>query len=376
MHFICSLEEIRRGVSAAAKATIAKSPNAMYEVLLIQAFDGEDPRVVITGYSGDISIETITPAEVRSTGSVVVSARFLSEIIAKLDEQRVSFYLREETMMIIESGQGMYNIYCESGDVYPPVNWLETNDVIDLPLPAMIDMIRRTLFSASSETVRQTFSGCFFYSDGNKFDVVGIDGFRMALRRRRNTEEEQYPEMSFNVPGRTLRELASISFRHDRMKVALSGNRIVFATPSIRVGSPLISGDYINYESIIPQTPTTRMIVNRSEMLAAIERSLLIVPEDNRKLNVQLSTPDNQTLIMDIASSRGTFHESIRVDVTGELINLFFNPNYICEALRAIDEEKIEMAFTGMVGPTVFLPLEGDGWLYLLLPLRSVQPSV
>ena len=154
------------------------------------------------------------------------------------------------------------------------------------------------------------------------------------------------------------------------MNIYISNNQIMFDMDNCRVVSRLLQGEYFKYRSFIPEEFSTRVVVDRANMLASIERaSLLISTEEKRyPLNVNVK---NDKILIHTSTNLGNVNESLRVDMEGKELEIKFNPRYFAEALRVIEDEKIEVCFTSDISPCIIKPIDGDEYIYLVVPLRK-----
>jgi DNA polymerase-3 subunit beta len=126
----------------------------------------------------------------------------------------------------------------------------------------------------------------------------------------------------------------------------------------------------MNYKSIIPQSAETTVNVSPSSLLEAIERASLIITSDDRKFPVRLITNDDETLVITSNTDLGSVREEVKISLSGNKIDIDFNPKYFLDALKVIQEDEISISFNGNMGPCVIRPVDSDEFSYLVLPLR------
>ena len=231
-------------------------------------------------------------------------------------------------------------------------------------------MINQTIFAISNDEGRPGLNGSLFESDGKYINLVSIDGYHMALRKKEIGEE--IPTMKFLIPGKALHEAARILTGKDaEVVIYASSNHILFDTGKFRIVSRLINSEFMAYQSIIPSNSSTTMIVNKDEVLNAVERASLIIQKEDRRCPVNLSMTDEETLVIRSSTELGNLREEVKCQITGELINVDFNHKYIMDALRSIDDESVKFTLSGANGPSLIIPVEGNEYIYLILPLRK-----
>ena len=367
MKFICSRDRLVESISIVQKAVSTRSTLPILDGILIEAVSGEG--VKLTGYDLETGIESSLESDVTESGAFVVNSRLIGEIVRKLPDQQVVIESNSSLQISIESGSSVFSIKGMSAESYPKIPTVLDAEKISISQNLLKDMIRQTIFAVSTDESRPTLNGCFFRCDGFAIEMVAIDGFRLALRKQ--VVGEGLPSMKFIIPGKALHEVGRILTGKDTEVVIYSSlNHILFDTGSVRIVSRLIQGEYMNYQAILPKTSNTTMLVAPASMLNAIERASLIILSEDRRCPVQLSMPDDETLVINASTEVGTLHEEIPVTISGERIDIDFNPRYFIDALRVIDKEEISIIFNGSNGPCILKPTEGEDFSYLVLPLR------
>jgi DNA polymerase-3 subunit beta len=229
------------------------------------------------------------------------------------------------------------------------------------------DMIKQTLFAVSIDENRPILTGSLIECKNGEITFVSIDGFRLALRKNHTGSEEV--NFSVVVPGKTLKEIMQILQAVDEdITIYSSQNQVLFDIGKCKVVSRLLEGEYLNYRSIIPQERETKVRVNTKDLMSSIERASLITSEE-KKYPVKFSITDDK-IVISSNTEIGAVREELRVDMTGNKLEIGFNPRYFVEALRVIEDEAIDIYFTSSVGPCTIHPVEKDSYIYLILPVR------
>jgi DNA polymerase-3 subunit beta len=367
MKFICSRDRLMEAISIVQKAVSTRSTLPILDGILIEASTKDG--VKLTGYDLETGIESHLESDVTEGGSIVINSRLFGDIVRKLPDNQVSFENNSQMQISIESGSTVFSIKGISADSYPKIPIVEDAEKITLPQGILKDMIRQTIFAVSTDESRPTLNGCFFSCDGFSIEMVAIDGFRLALRKQLLGQD--LPIMKFIIPGKALHEVGRIlDGKEAEVVVYSSTNHILFDTGKVKIVSRLIQGEYMNYRAILPKSSNTTLLVSPMAMLDAIERASLIILSEDRRCPVQLSMPNEDMLVISASTELGTLREEIPVSITGEKIDIDFNPRYFIDALKVIDKDEISIIFNGSNGPCVLKPTEGEDFSYLVLPLR------
>jgi len=365
MKIVCSRDLFVEAINIVQKAISPRPTLPILDGILIEAQES----VKLTGYDLETGIESKIEAEIIETGSIVINSRMFGEIIKKLPDDIVTIEVGSGNTILIESGSSHFSIKGISAEGYPKIPTVEDYEKIVLPQNSFKEMIRQTIFAVSNDESRPVLNGCNIICENGTIEMVAIDGFRLALRK--NSFNQNVPLISFIVPGKSLNEVGRILSNTDALiEIYKSTNHIMFDTGKVKMVSRLIAGEYMNYKSIIPQTADTTVTVSPLIILNAIERASLIITSDDRKFPVRLMTMDDETLVVTANTDLGSVREEIKISMSGNKIDIDFNPKYFIDALKVIEEDEISISFNGNMGPCVLRPVEGSDFAYLVLPLR------
>lgn len=365
MKIICLKEDFINAINIVQKGVSTRSSMPILEGILLEA----DENVKLTGYDLETGIECIFDADVIEKGSIVITSRILGDIVKKLPDENVKLEVGSNNTVLIESGNAHFSIKGISSEGYPSIPSVDEYEKINLPKQTFKNMIHQTIFAVSNDESRPVLMGCIIKCVSGHVEMAAIDGFRLALRKK--FIEETIPDISFIVPGKSLNEAGKIADgANSVIEIYKSTNHIMFDTGNVKMVSRLIAGEYMNYNSIIPTTAETTIIVSPRTLLNALERASLIITVDERKFPVRFITNDDDSLIIKSNTDIGSVREEIVISKTGKDIDIDFNPRYFIDALKVIDEDEVSISFNGNMGPCVIKPTQGDEFAYLVLPLR------
>ena len=368
MKIICSKEKLLEGINIVQKAVSAKTTLPILEGILIEA--GEN--VKLTSNDLEIGIECIIEADVREEGAIVLNARMFGEIIRKFPDAEVLIEVRENNNVVIECENSMFEIRGLDAEGFPALPTLEKKDGIKISQRMLKDMIRQTIFAVSTDENRPMLTGSLFeYKDG-KFTIVSIDGYRLAMRcfEPENENETVSAERKFVIPGKTLNEIAKILQPvDDDIYIYAAGNQILFDMGNCIMTSRLLEGEYLNYMSIFPKDHETKVRVNTKDLLSCFERASLVITSEERRYPVSLDITEEK-IVITANTEAGNVREELKIDMEGKRLEVSFYHKFFIEALRAIDNETIDIYFTTSLGPCTIKPLQGNDFAYLILPIR------
>jgi DNA polymerase-3 subunit beta len=144
----------------------------------------------------------------------------------------------------------------------------------------------------------------------------------------------------------------------------------MFEVDNCKVISRLLEGEYLKYNSIVPKDFETTLNVNVKEILASLERASLICASESKKIPVTFDIGVDEIIITSQAET-GSAKENVKAETTGNNLKICFNPKYLLDALKASEDTTVNMRFSSSIGPCTINPLEGDGFIYLVLPVKA-----
>jgi len=363
MKVICSKEHLIEGINIVQKAVSSKSTLAILEGILLEATD----MFKLTGYDLELGIECYVDADIRNTGSIVLNSKMFGDIVRRLPDSEVLIEVLPNNSVIIECENSHFELKGISSDTYPALPSIKKENAFIIKQKTIRDMIRQTLFAVSIDENRPILTGSLLECKDKDVTIVSIDGFRLALRRSKIENENQ--NFSVVIPGKTLNEIVKILQPvEDSISIYSTQNQILFDMGKCKVISRLLEGEYLNYNSIIPEEYETKVRVKTKDILSSLERASLITAEEKKypvKFNIS-----NEKIIISSNTEIGAVREEIKVDTTGNKLDIGFNPRYFIEALKVIDDEEVDIYFTSSIGPCTIRPIENYGYAYMILPVR------
>ena len=222
-------------------------------------------------------------------------------------------------------------------------------------------------FSISDNENTQVMTGELFEVKGNKLKVVSLDGHRISIR---NIElKNSYDEVSVIIPGKTLIEISKIlnGGMDDDVNIYFTDKHALFEFENTIVLSRLIEGEYYKIDKMLSSDYETKLTVNKKEMLDCIDRTTLLIKESDKKPVIIDIKDDSMGFNMN--SSIGSMNEEISAIKEGKDILIGFNPRFLMDALRVIDEEEITIYMINPKAPC-FIRDKEESYIYLILPVN------
>ena len=364
MKLTCNRNSLLNAINIVSKAVSSRTTLPILECILLDA--GEDFK--LTANDLELGIETAPiEAEIDETGKVALEAKLFSEIIRKVNGENVKIEVNAKNEAVITSGTSEFKIIGQNGEEFPSVPTVSKSVYYSVKQSELKDMISQTMLSVSLDESQPVLTGELIEIKGSSMNIVAVDGYRISFRKSEITSSK---DASVIVPSKTLREITKIlsSEEEEMALIYVTDKHILFDLGGNMIVSRLIEGEYIKYSQTFTDEFKTRIVINKSDMVAALERASLI-SRDARKIPVKLDITKEKIVITSQADM-GTAYEEVYAEVTGDALKIAFNPKYLIDALRAVDDEKVAVQFNSSLSPCIIKPEEGDSYKYLILPLR------
>jgi len=363
MRFSCDVSDLNASLSVVSRALAVRSPKPILEGILFESCD-EGLRLTCTDLA--LGIETVIPATFIDEGRIVLPGKLLCEVVRKLPGGQVEFNISERLQATIRCASSRTTIMGLDPVEYPELPEVHGPE-FDMEQGTLRDMIGRTLFAIAVDESRPILTGCLMEITQSEMRVVALDGFRLAMRRESIVGPEK--EVSAVVGGKVLGDIAKIlADSEEKVSLCFSRSHAKLVIGHTNIVARLLEGEFIRYRQILPDEWQTRVTVERSALWSAIDRASLIAREG--KSNLVCFRIDGETLDVTSNSETGDVEEKILVMTEGKDLNIAFNVRYITDVLKALSDDQICMRFNSNVSPCVICPTEGDGYLYLVLPVR------
>ena len=364
MKLICPKNNLLKSVNIVLKAIPGKTTMPILECILI---DASTNCIKFTANDMELGIETIVDGTVLEKGIVAIDAKIFSDIIRKLPDNDVTIETDANLTTTITCEKAKFSISGQSGEEFSSLPFVERDHHITVSQFTLKEVIRQTIFSIAANETNKMMTGELFEIKGNILRVVSLDGHRISIRKIELKEE--YTDMKVVVPGKTLIEISKIlsGETEDEVNIFFTKNHIVFEFDDTVVVSRLLEGEYFRIDQMLSSDYETKIQVNKKELLDCIDRATLLVKESDKKPIILSITDDN--IELKIQSQIGSMDEDIDIEKDGKDIMIGFNPRFLIDALRVIDDETVDIYLMNPKAPC-FIRDEQQSYIYLILPVN------
>ncbi|MBR2876823.1 MAG: DNA polymerase III subunit beta [Clostridia bacterium] len=348
---------VQRGVSQ--KSTIPAT-----EGIFMQA---KNSRLTLSGYDLEVGITTVIDCSVESEGSIVLNSHLLCDILRRLPNELVSIEIDEHNLCKIHSGDSEFSLIGIPADDYPELPTVSGGFPFVIKKSLLKEMIRQTIFAVAVSDLKPVHKGIKFEVTNNNLRLISCDGFRLAIRNE--SIEYDNDDLTFIVPAKTLAEVTKLIDDSDEQITLNIGKKyILFEIGNYRIVSRLLEGEFFNYKNAIPSENSTKARVNVKQLLNSVDRTSLLITS-KIKSPIRCVFEDN-TIKISSTTSLGAANDKVPASIDGKRVEIGFNNTYLTDCLKTVDVDEINVELNGPISPIIIKPLEGDSFIFLIIPMR------
>ena len=364
MKLVFTKSNLNKAVGIVMKAVPTRTTMNILECILIDATTNE---IKFTGNDMELGIETIVEGEIIEKGKIAIDAKLFSEIVRKLPDNDITLTTDSNNNALITCEKSKFNIAGKSGDDFSYLPAIIKDKMITLSQFQLKEVINQTIFSIAINDNNKMMTGELFEVNEGTLKVVGLDGHRIAIRNIKL--EGRSDDVRVVIPGKTLQEISKIlnADAESFVNIYFTNNHVLFEFDQTHVVSRLIEGDYFKISQMLSNDYETKVSINKKEFLDSIDRANLLIREGDKKpiiINIL-----NGLLQVNVNSAIGALNEDIDIDKEGKDNMIGFNPKFLMDALRVIDDENVTMYLVNHKSPC-FIRDKEENYIYLILPVN------
>jgi len=367
MRFTISKEQMMGGLQAVQNIVGSRTTLPILSNVLLR---GEEGKLELTATDLDVSVSCVVNVEIKKAGAFTVPVKKFFGIVRELTATELEVEVDEKNVCKLRAGASYYKLNGLAAEEFPPLPNFSEKKKIVLPQEKIKGMLRRTSFAVSTDETRYVLNGIFFSLKEHKLTFVSTDGRRLALTEE---EVELTPdnEAEFIVPTKAINELNRLLQASGEVEIKFTENQASFQLrdekgSSILLITKLVEGNYPNYKQVIPGEASERVSLGREELLQALRRAEIMTSEKSN--SVKLAFTKNNLTITANTPEVGEGRESLAINYKGKDLAIAFNPGYLMDPLKALDNDEVFLELTDELSPGV-VKINGP-FLYVIMPMR------
>lgn len=369
MQFKIYRPELLNALSKVTKAVSSKSPLPALSGI---KFEASYESLILTGSDSDITIQTNIQSkenvlEIIQEGSVVLSARFISEIIRKINSEFVIFDMIDGSLTKIKGDNSEFNLNGIKSIDYPKIDLSKTGEHFAINSLMLKSVIDQTIFATSDKEARPVLTGVNFKSNGQAIECIATDSYRLA---KKIISIDNSLAFNITIPSKSLNEISKIIEKDELIDIYITDRKILFAFDNVIIQTRLIDGTFPDTSRLIPGIFDYELKIDTREFMGAIDRASLLSSE-NANI-VKLVMNNNHVLLTSSSQEIGSVEEHLASAIfTGNPLTISFSAKYLIDAIKSIGTSHMSILFTGEMKPFVVKNKEDESNIQLVLPVRT-----
>ena len=365
MKIKCSKSNLLAALNIVSKAVSTKTTMPILECVLIDVYSDS---IKLTANDLELGIETSLEGTVIEMGRIAIESKIFTDIVRKLPDSEIFIESTPDYKTIIRCEKAKFVISSKSGEDFTELPEIEKDKSISISQFTLKEVIRQTIFSISDNENNKLMTGELFEVKDGKLTVVSLDGHRISMRNIKLKESND--NIRVVVPGKTLNDLSKIinGGVDDMVNIYFTDRHILFEFENTTVVSRLLEGEYFKIVQMLSMDHKIKVNVNNREFLDCIDRASLLIKESDKK-PIVVSIKDDNNMYLKVDTLMGSMNEEIEINKDGEEIIIGFNPRFLMDVMRVIDDESITMYMRDSKSPCIIRDDE-ENYIYVVLPVN------
>ncbi|MCD6452701.1 MAG: DNA polymerase III subunit beta [Dehalococcoidales bacterium] len=373
MKLICLQENLNRGLNVVGKAVATRTTLPITNNVLLVA---EQSRLKLAATNLEMAISCWIGAKVEEEGAITVPARLLTEFINSLPSDNIAVSLSPHTKTLeLKCARFEARISGIDAQDFPPIPKVEPVLATKVEVKALQQGITRVVFAAATEESRPVLTGIEADFNGDELTLAAADGFRLAVHKLSLITPVSQPGKVI-IPARTLMELNRlIADGEETVDITIDPQKsqVLFHLKSFELVSQLVQGTFPNYTQLIPQSHTTRAVVDVATFLRATKTASIFARDGSGIVRLMLTpgkelTPGKMT-VSARAEEVGDDVGEIDAAIDGDEVKIAFNGRYLIDVLGVIPQGQVALELINSSSPGVIRPVGGDNYIHIVMPM-------
>lgn len=381
MKFTCAQNELNTNLSLVSRAVPSRPTHPILANVLFVA-DEEKGEISLTAFDLSLGIKTSFQATVAESGTVTLPAKLLNDIVSRLSDGEITLFVdeqdnaEEQILATLTSVSGRFQLRGMQATEFPQLPSIEDGETIILPITALTEGLKASLFAASTDETKQVLTGVHLTGTPDNLEFAATDGHRLSVVQTplEDAETSNITQgFGVTIPARTLRELErilSVNQTTDLVTLRVDEGQIIFEIGDQKLTSRKLEGAYPAYQQLIPKKFDRSVTLERKRLLSSLERVAVLADQKNNLVKFSLNGDKGQLTLSVESPDLGSAKESMPAEMTGDDTDIAFNVKYLMDGLKALPATHVQMQLNESTQPVIFSPLDGLKMTYLVMPVQ------
>lgn len=337
-------------------------------------FELKDEGLTLMASDSELTIESFIESKliknIESTGTIIISSKYIIDIIRKMPSDIINFEMQDSLKIKIYSDFNQYNLNCLDPNDYPNIKLITHKDPVTIKADILKEVINQTSFAISSQELRPILTGLNLKINGDLMEVIATDSYRLA-KKNIKLEQPSLVDVNIVIPGKNVVELEHILVDDDEVSMNVFNNRVLFEYKNLKFQTNILSGNYPNTLNLIPTEFEIIVQAKKAEFMGAVDRAALLTQGKDKNI-IKMKIENKEMVINSFASEIGKTEEKVQIDTDEKSnIDISFSAKYMMDALKTIKDEEILILLNNDVKPIVIKSLTDESLIQLILPIKT-----
>ena len=365
-------ENLARGLQTVARGVATRSTLPILANVLLRSDDG---RLKLTTTNLEIGVNAWIGAKIEDEGGITVPAKLFSDFVNSLPPGQVDLSLNVRTRTLhVQSASYEANIKGIDAEEFPPIPTIPDKPTTRVAQSVLRQMINEVAFVAATDDSRPVLTGVLTRLEGDEVTLVAADPYRLGIRHGALLSRVD-PSIEVIIPARSLFELARVIADDDSpLDIAVTQNKsqVIFHAADVDLVTRLIEGQFPNYRQVIPASFSTRVVVERDELLKATKLASYFARDAANIVRLAVNPQDGAAPLVVSANAAeiGDNVSRVEASVEGNGVQIAFNARFLSEALASLTATEVALELGGALAPGVLKVVGEQSYLHVVMPLR------
>ncbi|MCK4581210.1 MAG: DNA polymerase III subunit beta [Dehalococcoidia bacterium] len=373
MKLSCLQENLSRGLGIVGRTVATRSTLPITQNILLSA---EQSRLKLAATHLEIATTCWAGAKVEEEGTITVPARLLIDFVNSLPNELIEITLAANSHTVqFKSGRVEAHINGIDAQDFPPIPQISDGTTASVEAGALREAITQVAFAAAVDESRPVLAGICCEFEGTGLNLAAADGFRLAVHKM-GLASPVSEKIAVIIPAKTLTEINRILGDQEEpveFTINEQKSQALFHLQNAEIVSQLIQGTFPNYSQVIPQSYTTRAVVDISEFLRVTRMSSIFARDASGIVRLVITpgaelAPGKVTVSAQ-AEEVGGDTGDIDALVDGEEAKIAFNVKYLSDVLSIVRQSQVALEVTTPSSPGVIRPIGVDNYVHVIMPM-------
>ncbi len=364
----CNTTQLNKAIQTVQRAISSKPNTPIFSGIHILT---NNNKLEIQAMNLNMAISCTIYADITEPGEIVVSAKYLAELICKLPDEMLTLSQNKEMNTVkVSSGKSEFQMLLMNEEDYPKFPTFDANKSIILEDSIVKKLIKKTIFACSTEESRPLFTGILVDVQDGKITFVATNTHRLAIKSLPYANTEN---LSVIIPSKVLTEISRnlTGEMPQQVIISLLDNQIMVTIDNVVIVSRLIEGKFPDYKRVIPPKFAITSKINVKELAGAVERVALFSTDGDYSI-IKICVDKNELTITSSSPEVGAGREVISCASEGEKLNVAFNASYILDILKNLEAEEAVLSMNTSLSPVCITCEQEADYTYIVTPVRVV----